>query len=475
MNDLKAQNDFKSAIQSLLAEMKRSVGSGSPVAYAGEAEGDVLEHTTRKFFLDRLLQALGWELGPAGDMSEEARIKAETTIFMDYVGVSNDSRLPLFVIEAKSWDKPFISASDAVRAREEPIELIIRAIEHVKKGGEKENSPVIGAWHDYLCQVFKYVKSLKDQYGHDLVRVLLTSGQWMVIFEYPSRTFLGTSTGDPTDIILLREVDYVARSTDILDLLGRHKIVATVPSTLRPSQLRTFVRPGDVARLYHGLHVRYEASGSSRFEQRPRILVYPAVIVERNDGILLQVLREGDGMPLPTSDDGVVSHLSDVERHADELLLVCHGHLGVTVSVSAIDQFPGFPPKGRRAQAAPAVPLLLDDQAEAPNEWMLLTGQFKHYLRPIPGKSPCAYHSFAGCLAVGQQSSYGAISIRRVSNPRVFFIDAQDHHCAHLAMRDQKDERCRILAIDEMTCCQACIYMDSCWTPGELATLPCGL
>ncbi|TWB12179.1 hypothetical protein FBZ99_107229 [Rhizobium sp. ERR 1071] len=475
MNDPKAQNDFKRAIQLLLAEMKRSVGPGSPVAYAGELDGEVLEHTTRKFFIDRLLQALGWELGPAGDMSEEARIKAETTIFMDYVGVSDHSRLPLFVIEAKGWDKPFISPSDSIRTREQPGDLIIRAIEHVKNGGEKESSPVIGAWHDYLSQVLKYVKSLKDQHGHDLARVLLTSGQWMVIFEHPSRTFLGTNNADPSDIILLREADYVAHSTDILDLLGRHKIAATIPSTLRPAQLGTFVKADDVARLFHGLHVRYEASGSSRFEPRPRILVYPAIIIERSDGILLQVLREGDGIPLPTSDDGIVPHLSDIERHADELLLLCRRQLDMTLSVSALEQFPGFPPKGRRARLAPTVPLLLDDQAETPNEWMLLTGQFKHYLRPIPVKSPCAYHSFAGCLSVGQQSSYGAISIRRVSNPRVFFVDTQDHHCAHLAMRDRKDERCRIMAIDEMTCCQACIYMDSCWTPGELATLPCGL
>jgi hypothetical protein len=321
----------------------------------------------------------------------------------------------------------------------------------------------------------KYVKNLKDQHGHDLARVLLTSGQWMVIFENPSRTFLGTSNADPVDIILLREADYVARSTDILDLLGRHKITSTVPSTLRPSQLRTFVKAGDVARLYHGLHVRYEASGSSRFEQRPRILVYPAIIVERNDGILLQVLRPEEGMALPTSNDGVLPHLSEVEQYADELLLHCCEQLDLPPVTTALDQFRGFPPKGRRGNAVPAIPLLLDDQEETPNEWMLLTGQFKHYLRPIPVRSPCAYHSFADCLAIGQASGHGAISVRKVSNPRAFFIDTQDHHCAHLAMRDEKEARCRILAIDEMTCCQACIYIETCWTPQEQAALPCGL
>ncbi len=475
MNDLKSRNDFKGAIQLLLARMKRSVGPGSLVAYAGEPKGDVQEHTTRRFFLDQMVQALGWQLGPGGDMSEEARIKAETTIFMDYVGVSDMSRLPVLVIEAKAWDKPFVSAADPGRVRDLPGDLIAAAIEHIKKGGARERSPVTGAWHDYLVQVHKYVKSLKDQHGHDVVRVLLTSGQWMVIFAAPTRTFLGEEDADAGDIIYFRESGYIAASTDIFDLLARQAIAPIVPSTLRPSQLGSYARQSDVSRLFHGLHVRYEITGSSRREQRPRILVYPAVIVQRRDGVLLQVLADAEGVPLPSNHEDVERHLLEVERGAAALLGLCHLQLNVTLAPSAFEEFPGFPSGNRRAQDAPVSPILVEDEAETPNEWMLLTGEFSHYLRQTPRLSPCSYHSFKGCQSVGQQHPIGAINTRKIDSPRVFFTDDQLHHCAHLGMSDQKLKRCWIWVIDQMTCCQACNYLDVCWTPAEQAKLlACG-
>ncbi len=45
------------------------------------------EHDTRLLFVNELLSHLGWRLGAGGNVLEEARLQANTTKFMDYVGV----------------------------------------------------------------------------------------------------------------------------------------------------------------------------------------------------------------------------------------------------------------------------------------------------------------------------------------------------------------------------------------------------
>ncbi|MDI7046664.1 hypothetical protein QMN58_24455, partial [Escherichia coli] len=76
--------------------------------FAGAEAGDPHEHTTRVHFLDELVELLGWSLGLGGDMAEEARLKGETTTFMDYLGVRADTNAPALLIEAKAWDKAFL-------------------------------------------------------------------------------------------------------------------------------------------------------------------------------------------------------------------------------------------------------------------------------------------------------------------------------------------------------------------------------
>jgi hypothetical protein len=44
-----------------------------------------------------------------GNVQEEARIKADTTRFMDYVGKSGRLKTPLMIFEAKAWGVPFVS------------------------------------------------------------------------------------------------------------------------------------------------------------------------------------------------------------------------------------------------------------------------------------------------------------------------------------------------------------------------------
>ena len=109
---------FKKAVGDLVTEAERKESLDVPIGFTGEIIDATLEHNVRKMFLDRLLVALGWKLEAV--VAEEARVKGDTTLFLDYLGVHLDTRVPLLIFEAKAWEKPFISASTAVGKRQSP-------------------------------------------------------------------------------------------------------------------------------------------------------------------------------------------------------------------------------------------------------------------------------------------------------------------------------------------------------------------
>ena len=98
------------------------------MGFTGEIVSDTLEHNVRKVFLNRLLIALGWRLDIT--VAEEARVKGETTLFLDYLGVHLDTKIPLLIFEAKAWEKPLISAATPALKQRTKDELIARALNY---------------------------------------------------------------------------------------------------------------------------------------------------------------------------------------------------------------------------------------------------------------------------------------------------------------------------------------------------------
>ena len=110
---------------------------------------------------------------------------------------------------------------------------------------------------------------------------------------------------------------------------------------------------------------------------------------------------------------------------------------------------------------------------EVPNEWLLVTGGGPHYLLEVPVVHPCRFHNWADCRDIDRQIGTAAVSTPCTSSPRSFFVDAQMYHCAHQTVQDRRHTRCYIAALDERTCCRACVYQELCWTPAERGQLPC--
>lgn len=160
MNEQQLRNQFRHDLSTLIEDVRRILEHPEINPYSKDSANTLHEHNTRIFFFDRLLTILGWRLGTGDNVTEEARIKAETTRFMDYVGLNQDTKAPLVIFEAKAWDVPFVSA----RKLEERIkdeELIAASIRHILNNRSEEESPVSKQWHGYLKQVLDYVHIMK--------------------------------------------------------------------------------------------------------------------------------------------------------------------------------------------------------------------------------------------------------------------------------------------------------------------------
>lgn len=480
MNDGQARNEFKEAIEALLAGMELAASPQGVDAYASAGQQTVLEHNTRRFFLDGLLIALGWTLGTGGNVAEEAQVKADTTTFLDYLGVKDGTRTPVIIVEAKRWDIPFISRSSSGQRGLGDAELILASVEHTRSAGPPENSPVTKLWQEFIDQIYGYVCTLDSEYGHEVQRVILTSGQWLIVFTSPSATFLGRGATAADAVVIFRKSEYVERSSEILGLLGQAQLIGRMPATLRPTQLASYIQTEAITAVFHALHVKYEETGSSRFMRRPRILVYPALIFQRKDGVLLTVMDRDQAFILDYDKadedvDSLEGHLSEVAAAAATLLASCGVEVGRILHPAPLGRFPGFPlPEPRRDGFNTGATRLVADEAKTPNEWMMATGEATHYLRNLPRVETCRFHEWRACSDVGQGISNQAIARSSTREPRAFFVDGKPHHCAHQSVQDQRIAICHIMPLDQRTCCQACIYLDVCWPTERIARLPCG-
>lgn len=471
--------EFKRAIHALVTEAQRIAAPDSPVGFAGEISAPTLEHNVRKIFLNRMLTALGWNLETT--VAEEARVKGDTTLFLDYLGVHLDTRIPLLIFEAKSWEKPFVSASSAVGGRQAPEDLIASALNYVKSGNGAP--PVSGEWIEWLSKLRDYVRILREQSHHMVSRVAISSGQWLVIFTEPAAAFLDAADVNSANILVFQTDSFVRESDHIFGQISYGQLVADIPSPLRATQLRGFISASAVRRVFRALWTRWEASGSAGLlDTFPQMIVYPAVILERSDGVLLHVAEGRSARQfVPADANAVKEHLDAVKQSSDGLLETIFEHLEQRFEVSDLAAFPGFPVTPLRGSRVGLVPQRVHRRVQFVRPWpdradefLLVTGASSHFLLEGPTVDPCLGHSWAACQEAGVQVGHAPVIFSSV-DPKAFYISGADHHCAHREIHDRRQGNCYLAAFESFLCCRACTFQQICWPEGTGAPLPCGL
>lgn len=480
VNEERQKTVFKTILAELLERFRRDVGPEAGPAYVGAAAHPILEHTTRRHFIDRMLAALGWNLADLDrEIIEEARVGEVRTLFLDYLGVEPELRNPLVIVEAKAWGKPFVSISsraaqqfDRTLVTPRPASLVAAAVGHCKAGGSPETSPVIQEWAEWIAKVDQYVRAVRLRSGHCVRRVVLTSGEWMVVFTDPAKTFLDPEMVSDAGIIALPCDALVRHSDELFDLLARTRLADRPPELLNPRQVPAYVRADAVSKLFRAVWVSHRRAGA-HFDAYPRLDVYAAAVLERDDGCLVTVVPgRPERLSLPADRERVVRHLSEIDEASDDLLADLRSEIGELPQPSPVQEFGGFP-QPRRPTAALGRERRLVKSYTGGGEFLIVTGSRSHFLLPKPTIDPCSGHSWNECFIQGEHRGDAPI-LFSAHDPPSFFVSGEIYHCAHQAVHDRRDHFCHLASFEQFLCCRACVLQEICWSRGEDRLLPCG-
>ncbi len=475
----RAKADFKRKVAELIMEMKRHEALTRPSDFEGDEAGGILEHNVRKYFFNELLPGLGWNLAQA--VAEEARVKAEQTLFLDYLGVHLDLRKPALIFEAKAWEKPFVSAVASENAEKSPSQLIAETLDHIKLRQPAARATT-AQWTEWIGTLRDYAIRLHAQSGTFVPRVAISSGQGLVIFTDTKNAFLDAVTVNPDSILTFRIQNFVEQSDQIFDHLSYQTIVGAPPELLRPTELPTYLNAQAIRHVFRSLWVARHSTGSRvAFPAVPRLEVFPVAIVQRSDGVLLTV-RDDTRAPIwvPNGSDALSQHLVEVDAASDALLRDIGQVLRSPVIAASIEEFPGFPSIPVRGSV---IGLALGSDlagiryarsiAKAPDEFIVVTGSLPHFLLAAPRVAGCIGHEWGQCEQ--ERTQFGPAPILHQSvSPRAYYANGSPHHCAHRGIHDRRHNQCHIALFDDYLCCQACAYQPLCWEDEPEASPPCG-
>lgn len=306
--------------------------------YAGATPLDMLEHNTRRVALDPLLEALGWSFR---DRTEEARVAGDTTLFIDYLGIDQETRSAELIFEAKAWNASWLAGKgDAYRGRP-AAELVAAAVDHLN-GGAPKSAPLTDEWIKRITQLRDYVVGIEANGGAIVQRAVIGCARWIIIFKDPGAAFIRkTITGE--DVLALELAEMVERSDEIFGLLSIDALKVAPRMPIHPDEIALYIRnPADIRRVFRALYVN-RANTTDQFAPQPSIYVNPWLIVERSDGALIEIRPREQPDILPPGKSFLEMHLDEVAVRSNKMLVELSAVYGVPLPMaSRIGDFPNF-------------------------------------------------------------------------------------------------------------------------------------
>jgi hypothetical protein len=450
----------------------------------------MLERPTRRFLIDHFLRALDWNPDNPGQVIEEARAHSASNdrLYFDYLGVSPTVRAPVLIVEAKAFDVP---KPRRVRGSELDAkgmgQLICEAVFALKDDSQK-NSGIIAEWAEYLKDLHGYVSSLNEFGRRTLRRVVITAGNWVIVFEEPIACFV--TAGQPIaervhcfpsgDEILLRHAE-------LYEMLQRRRLVDTLPLALDVPEALEFLPPDKIGDCYRAVMVATSATTGAERKKYPTRSVYPAVLVNSSDR-WFAILDLDRWVEEPKGSERIEDFLRSLEQAGSDLEGRLRARLGLPLLPRPLEQFPGFSEELTRQRATiPEVPplpgstsaraasqssrtfVVHSGEPGAPAEFVVVTGTRWFYKSDHANTpSDCKFHYWKEARKAGVSSGDLQAGCSVVS----FTEDGQDRHCAHGDLRSIRTQRCHVLPLESQMCCQSCAFVVVCWN-SDRARLPC--
>lgn len=436
-----------------------------------------LEAHIRVYIVNSFLSALNWRLdeGPENGLPNlvpEVPILSKergSIRFLDYLGLERTNHDPLMIVETKrpSSQLPHTNKPASVYS-----EIVSRGL-----AGEALN----GEWNKWLQDIRDYVRSTYECTRKAPLRVVLTNGDWLILFLDPTDAFLKGGTNAPGSILVFSDhSDIEERYHDLFEKLEHGKVLGESPP-LTPGELPFYTNGNPIDRALHGLRLRY-IEQRSIYKYSPVIIVAPVVFLRTRYGCWLRVETPPQERELPYKADQLPNHIDELDCMAKNLLTEINYRLGVS-----LQPFPIL----RHFEDEEGFHAVRGCVESDEDEYLLVTGDKTHYLLQRPAIANCPYHDWATCNAKGVPCDSGPI-IGRSTSPRSFFFSEEPHHCAHrdvssakgtpitpanrpqCGLRSGQDGQafCEIWGFEQHLCCQTCIFNETC-TRATVFQLPC--
>ena len=438
---------------------------------------NILEHHGREYVVNAVLAALNWRMdrNPQDDLPNllpEASVRSHRTNTirrLDYLGLEKDTDKPLLIVETKrpSTRLPYLHGASS------HSEVIVQGLKGHELGSE---------WDGWLTDVKDYVCSVHNQTQNLPRRVVITNGDWLVLFLDPSNSFLEPGTFDSASVIVFTDSsDIERRYSELFNNLEFGSVLDKIrPLTL--GELAFHIEGSALERVMHGLRLRY-IDQPGIFNPKPIIKVAPVLFLRSIYGSWLHVENPPAEYEIPHARDKLQEHLEDLESAGRDLLKEVNRRLGIALQPSALSKH-------------------YDDEdtfntlhsiVECSNdEYKIVTGDETHYLLQRPSILDCPYHDWSDCNAQNVASGSSPI-VKRSIEPRSFFMSGETHHCAHKDVNSAKaapitntnstrcgrrsgqdrDAFCEIWRFEEHLCCRTCAFEEVC-TKTDVFQLPCG-
>ena len=318
-------------------------------------------------------------------------------------------------------------------------------------------------------------------------KVVLTNGEWLIIFGDVVATFL-SDTPDAAGVSVLSDFRAWERSfRDIFQTLSYHAVASASPS-LQVAELPFRIKSSDVDAMMHGLRLLFAERPTLKSPGlAPQVEVRPLVFIHTRSGAWLRVESEFSS-EMPHRYNDLPAHLSEVRQVATALLDQVRNLLGINLD-----------PRSLKAHYSDDSFLALSGITEEQfrrdarsSEYLIVTGKMTHYLLPEPTVPDCPFHIWAANRGPGGGFRTEPIFTQRVRVPRSFFVDGEPHHCAHFAVAAAKssivteenrsrcgsrsgrngEAFCEIAPFEQCLCCRTCAFVEVC-TNTEVFHLPC--
>lgn len=454
---------------------------------------DALEAHKRVYFINRFLEALNWRIHNRSEetfLVPEAPLRSlqeQTIRFLDYLGIENEGMNPLLLVETKRPRvrlpiRELVMNTDIAL----PYPTLIAAGLHGKHLGAE--------WNEYLSTLRDYVRSVKEQSDFTPRRVVITNGDWLILFRNPADTFLEGGQCDPDNIYVYEnDKALIDRANELFGFLEcdivREDVAIRAIESARELLFHNICAE-DIDRVMYGLRLMYTEQASMYGPERPEIRVAPLLFIHTHTEVWFRFEKREDSFVynVPPATSSLHRHLENVKTAAEKLLEEVNCVVGRTLTpISLMEHY-----ANREAFISlPGVKEVTIGSEKTRREYIVLTGSSTHYLLPEPSIRDCPHHFWEQSQRRGMAVDIPVLE-RGTTQPRCFFPSGQSHHCAHrdvyriksspiephnreqCGCRSGRDYEafCEIAPFEEHLCCRTCVFEEVC-TKARAFYLPC--